>query len=208
MKKPKIYRVSLMPFLAVALTFIIVMGWGLIRAEAAHTPKAGGLLPFSFGQLAAAPNDPCTGCHTLQDFVTQKYDHAGADFALVGMHTGVSCANCHTGKPTVLKGLPLDCFGCHAADDHHNGANGTNCAQCHSPTGWQNVANFDHNTASFKLTGAHVSVPCTSCHVNGVYKGTPTTCYACHANQDAHGGHNGTDCQDCHNTSSWDEADD
>jgi hypothetical protein len=40
---------------------------------------------------------------------------------------------------------------------------------------------FDHQSTGFELTGAHREVPCESCHVRGVFRGTPRTCAACHS---------------------------
>ncbi len=39
---------------------------------------------------------------------------------------------------------------------------------------------FDHFTTGFELDGMHRSVDCESCHVHGVFKGTPRTCAQCH----------------------------
>jgi hypothetical protein len=39
---------------------------------------------------------------------------------------------------------------------------------------------FDHLRTGFPLTGAHRQVECQTCHVNGVFKGTPTQCEFCH----------------------------
>jgi Class III cytochrome C family len=39
---------------------------------------------------------------------------------------------------------------------------------------------FDHLKAGFALTGNHVQVRCESCHQNGIFKGTPRNCAACH----------------------------
>lgn len=40
---------------------------------------------------------------------------------------------------------------------------------------------FKHMTTGFALTGAHAATPCETCHVGGVFKGTPRTCDGCHA---------------------------
>jgi hypothetical protein len=71
--------------------------------------------------------------------------------------------------------------------------------------GWT-PAKFDHSLASFKLEGEHQEVPCVSCHINKVYRGTPTDCYSCHKLQDAHDGQYGQDCAICHDPSSWDHV--
>jgi hypothetical protein len=39
---------------------------------------------------------------------------------------------------------------------------------------------FDHWTTGFELTGQHRDLPCESCHVNAVFKGTPKECSSCH----------------------------
>jgi hypothetical protein len=39
---------------------------------------------------------------------------------------------------------------------------------------------FDHLTTGFELLGQHRDLPCESCHVNAIFKGTPKDCAACH----------------------------
>lgn len=39
---------------------------------------------------------------------------------------------------------------------------------------------FDHNKTGFLLTGAHYTARCATCHINGVLKGIPRDCSACH----------------------------
>ncbi len=39
---------------------------------------------------------------------------------------------------------------------------------------------FDHVRTGFPLTGAHVTLPCETCHVQGTFKGTPKKCATCH----------------------------
>ena len=40
---------------------------------------------------------------------------------------------------------------------------------------------FDHSTTGFTLEGAHRAVDCASCHVGGVFDGTPQQCSECHS---------------------------
>lgn len=40
--------------------------------------------------------------------------------------------------------------------------------------------NFDHIQTGFPLTGQHAHAPCESCHIGGVFKGTPSQCASCH----------------------------
>jgi hypothetical protein len=142
----------------------------------------------------------CGSCHTTSGWLPATFDHNLAAFKLTGAHVQVACTNCHASN--VYKGTPATCNACHAQNDHHNGQFGTDCGACHTTSAWL-PATFDHNLAAFQLTGAHSNVACSSCHVNNVYKGTPTNCYACHAANDHHNGQYGTDCGACHATSAW-----
>lgn len=147
----------------------------------------------------------CALCHTSTDWEDATFDHNRAAFKLEGKHIAVECEQCHLNS--VFKGTPQTCVSCHQADDAraHQGAYGTDCAQCHNAGDWAD-AKFDHNLAAFKLTGAHVNVQCARCHINGVYKGTPQTCVGCHAEPQEHLGAFGTDCAQCHSTSTWEGA--
>ncbi len=40
--------------------------------------------------------------------------------------------------------------------------------------------NFDHVKTGFPLSGAHATLPCETCHVQGAFKGTPKKCATCH----------------------------
>jgi hypothetical protein len=146
----------------------------------------------------------CLACHDGVDSYGHNFSHNNVIFHLTGKHAPLACGACHTGARTIadLKATSQTCEACHAKNDAHNGQLGNDCGACHATSGWQ-PATFDHNLASFKLTGAHASVACTSCHFNNVFKGTPTDCYSCHAKNDAHKGQFGTDCSACHITIAW-----
>ena len=63
-----------------------------------------------------------------------------------------------------------------------------------------------HNATAFKLEGKHLTLPCESCHLNGQYRGTPTTCYSCHwvrRKDDRFQTRLGTECESCHRPISW-----
>lgn len=142
----------------------------------------------------------CGDCHTPEAWKPAKFNHDLASFKLEGKHIDVPCEKCHVdGK---YLGTPMDCAACHTKDDAHLGSYGTNCADCHSVNGWT-PATFDHALSAFPLTGAHIGVPCVSCHINSVFKGTPMDCYSCHSSKDAHAGKFGKDCAACHTTSAW-----
>ena len=75
------------------------------------------------------------------------------------------------------------------------------------------VRDFDHLKTGYALTGVHVSQRCESCHVNGIFRGTPKDCVSCHtmgqrlarANTVKPAMHVKTDlgCEACHNTKSF-----
>jgi hypothetical protein len=142
----------------------------------------------------------CGSCHDTSAWKNATVDHNRTAFPLTGRHQGITCGLCHANG--VYRGTPKNCISCHASDDQHNGAFGTDCASCHTTSGWPG-ATFNHGTTAFPLTGRHASATCAQCHVNGVYRGTPKTCVACHASDDAHNGAFGTNCASCHTTSGW-----
>ncbi len=143
----------------------------------------------------------CGDCHNpagWQDNV--KFDHNLSVFKLVGRHAEVACEKCHINH--VFQGTPQDCYSCHQKDDEHKGAYGTDCSACHTPKTWEG-AQVDHSLFAFKLEGKHVGVACLNCHINNVFKGTPTACAACHDKDDAHRGAYGSDCAFCHTPNGW-----
>jgi hypothetical protein len=40
---------------------------------------------------------------------------------------------------------------------------------------------FDHAHTGFPITGVHATTPCETCHIGGVFIGTPRACDGCHA---------------------------
>jgi hypothetical protein len=146
----------------------------------------------------------CLACHDGIDTFGSDFDHNRFLFDLTGKHVGAPCSACHLNARTVpdLQAAPTDCFSCHAEDEPHEGRFGTDCGSCHTTDGWK-PASFDHNLAAFKLEGKHAQVECESCHINGVYRGTPMDCYSCHAQDDVHMGSFGTQCGNCHNPAGW-----
>jgi len=145
----------------------------------------------------------CGKCHVPDDWKQATFDHNLSPFKLVGAHATVDCAACHVNN--VFQGTPQDCHSCHSKDDHHNGQFGTDCGACHTPDAWL-PATFDHSKSAFPLTGAHLTLQCTQCHVNNVFTGTPTTCVSCHAQPAYHLGLFGTGCATCHTTGGWSPA--
>ena len=63
-----------------------------------------------------------------------------------------------------------------------------------------------HNATAFPLQGKHQTVACESCHLRGMYKGTPATCYDCHwarRRDDKFQTRLGTQCETCHRPTAW-----
>ena len=67
-----------------------------------------------------------------------------------------------------------------------------------------------HNDTSFPLDGRHRDLPCTSCHrQQGNYKAAPTKCFDCHwtrRQDDRYRLQLGSQCEQCHRTTSWTDA--
>ena len=71
---------------------------------------------------------------------------------------------------------------------------------------WETPGRSFHNATSFPLEGQHLIVACQSCHIAGVYKGTPNTCVACHwirRRDDRYALRLGSQCEQCHRPSAW-----
>jgi hypothetical protein len=70
---------------------------------------------------------------------------------------------------------------------------------------------FDHFTTGFELIGRHRDAACEQCHVDGIFKGTPHECAACHAPGSRIGATvkpsnhivSGNDCSQCHTPFGW-----
>ncbi len=158
----------------------------------------------------------CETCHGTASFHVEKFVHPArketAQF-FAGKHATIACAECHrketsdfpAGHGTAVRyALPVDCAHCH--EDFHHGALGRDCASCHDVEIWRTASRAFHKTAAFTLEGKHLAVPCASCHLKGVLKGTPTGCYDCHwirKPDDRFKTKLGTDCQTCHRPIAW-----
>lgn len=72
-------------------------------------------------------------------------------------------------------------------------------------------SSFDHFTTGFELDGAHRFADCESCHMDGMFVGTPTQCAGCHTNasriraatKPAKHALSSQNCEACHRTSAW-----
>jgi hypothetical protein len=204
--------------------------------ESCHTPTSGGQMTFALRTTACndchqrdfqATRNPdhtaggfphdCAQCHATVAWQTAHFDHNASGFPLTGAHIAVACAQCHgTGG---FGALPTTCVSCHQKDynatttpAHQPAGFPTDCTACHTTVTWTG-ATFNHSATAFPLTGAHLQATCAQCHGDGVYKGKPTACVACHQSD-----YNGTtdpnhaqaqlstDCASCHNTTIWSSA--
>lgn len=157
----------------------------------------------------------CKECHTEQTFndwaALNRFNHNKTPFALKGKHKQTACKECHKADvaPSLVfqdrLGIPNErCDQCHR--DVHEGAFGTNCAQCHTENSFRGTASlegFDHDKTHFALEGKHEAVDCKKCHTSGsMTDPVPhNKCASCHA--DFHEGqfsvvHNKMDCAACH----------
>lgn len=146
----------------------------------------------------------CLACHDGVDQYARPFDHRSVGIELGPAHDEVACVECHIDahSSTDLQKATFTCVACHRADDAHVGAFGTQCGACHIPTTWEAV-NVNHDLTGFPLDGMHVDVPCESCHIGGVFDGTPTACSECHWQDDIHNQAFGVDCGACHSTAGF-----
>jgi hypothetical protein len=110
-----------------------------------------------------------------------------------------------------------ECLTCHQQDfnsttnpNHQAAGFSTDCATCHTTAPGWSPATYDHTV--WPLLGSHIPVSCDQCH-NGNYSNTPNTCEGCHMpdyNSSVDPDHVTaglpTDCGQCHNEGSWDNA--
>jgi hypothetical protein len=164
----------------------------------------------SFGQN-------CSSCHETSSFKQinkAAFDHSRTKFPLIGKHKTVGCNNCHKAPSGYKMKFEL-CTDCHT--DFHKAQfvvnNLTqNCSDCHSENRFR-PSSFTlemHNKAKFQITGAHLAIPCESCHYQQsqwLFKGTAIACINCHKNI-----HENelkpeflpdNNCGTCHQTESW-----
>jgi hypothetical protein len=157
----------------------------------------------------------CEQCHGMDSWFGAAFDHLKfTGFALTGAHAALDCNSCHLGGK--FKGTPADCVGCHLRDfQNTNNPNHVSlnfpqtCQGCHNTTAWQ-PANFNHALIGFPLTGAHATLQCSQCHINGNFNLNSTNCVSCHL-KDYQGTTNPNHvqanfpqtCQNCHDTVSW-----
>ena len=85
------------------------------------------------------------------------------------------------------------------------------CSACHSEHRGADAEiapvvpeTFDHSATDLPLEGAHVRVPCASCHpADRLHREAGNRCFDCHGDADPHEGRLGDDCERCHSPASW-----
>ena len=161
-----------------------------------------------------------------------RFDHDETGYTLTGKHRALKCNQCHTGKlikaPDIIAwatenskfsvldrtflGLERKCTACHA--DVHRGEVTDDCSACHNTDDWHQAAKqFDHDSARFRLIGAHRNVPCEKCHKPHTTRKPAVPqltglvfdrCTGCH--EDVHRGEVTGDCAACHDNNDWKRA--
>ncbi|MCX6287225.1 MAG: cytochrome C [Bacteroidetes bacterium] len=163
----------------------------------------------------------CMSCHSEASFHTVKgisnFDHFKTKYPLENKHQGVPCKSCH--KTNVTDPVKHSrCFDCHS--DYHYGQFAKqgvipDCSGCHSTKGFTGTSFTieQHNSANFKLDGAHLATPCFACHKKQEkwsFRQIGIRCADCH--KDIHEGfinkkyYPDNNCSICHNPSHWGEV--
>lgn len=162
------------------------------------------------GRTREAQAHDCKHCHTDHEgrdfaiilFDLETFDHSRSDFSLEGEHLRAECDTCH-GEGKKFREAPSNCIDCHKEDDNHKGSLGEKCANCHNPSGWEDVSSFDHDKTDFPLKDSHKQVACDNCHRADLYKDIQTDCVGCHLIQDVHADRFGPKCETCHSSTKW-----
>ncbi len=136
--------------------------------------------------VAAGFPTTCDTCHHPTDttWTQSTFNHATL-YPLVGVHATQPCAACHAnnrypGTPTLCSGCHIDKYNATTTPKHSAAGFPTTCDTCHKATDadWLQ-GSFNHATF-FQLVGVHSAQPCSACHANNRFPGTPTLCSGCH----------------------------
>jgi hypothetical protein len=171
------------------------------------------------------PDLGCRHCHpehrgadaSLTEMDSAAFPHEAVGFSLNGhprtaAREPFTCKDCHPEDVTTF--APATCDACHRQISlsfmtAHTLAFDSACLDCHDGVD-RFDENFDHNVFSFKLTGKHVEVECSQCHLNarglGDFAVTLQDCYSCHHADDPHEGRFGAECSQCHTAEGWSPA--
>ena len=150
-------------------------------------------------------DDDCASCHQSTEWADAEFDHDTTEFPLLGKHQEAACLDCHEDR--TFPNPPTSCFGCHEADDAHDGRSGQQCENCHNPTDWHD-SSFDHaRDTEFPLEGKHADAACGDCHSENPFEDEmDMACVSCHLEDDAHDKHRGDQCDSCHVSAEWEKS--
>ena len=167
----------------------------------------------------------CSTCHNTQSFKIDKpFDHLKeTGYPLAGHHKALDCKACHQTKDLKEKYRWPDltskrCLACHK-DQHGNKLSakfrGGKCDTCHNQEHWP-ISSFNHQLTSFELEGKHKQLDCIECHKQppGVrvtdtksfgWTSLQPSCASCHKSPHSQAflKKNGSRCEKCHGTQSW-----
>lgn len=186
----------------------------------------------------------CSGCHQTDGWSSligntfgTAAEHSRTGFDLVGAHFTAPCSACHTRGASSSRTVRLrfasgtrgrrfpapaheTCVDCHL-DAHAEGlpmrGESSPCTDCHSEDAWTPSSFAPDRHASetrFALTGSHVAVACSACHVGDPdrvhidFRSEGAGCASCHQKDDPHAGQfadeaGSTTCENCHATDDW-----
>jgi len=135
--------------------------------------------------MASGFSTNCVECHlpTAESWGAENFH---LFFPLTEGHNIADCAACH--DVNNYSAASPECSSCHI-DDYNNAANpnhltagfNTNCAECHTTSGWQPADYKQHDAQSFPIySGNHKGEwnSCTECHIGGDYNNF--SCIDCH----------------------------
>jgi hypothetical protein len=134
----------------------------------------------------------CTKCHntnSFHDINKSSFDHNKTIFPLLGKHNQVECSTCHKTNLTA-KLKHQNCSDCHS--DYHktefaNHKNKGECSVCHTVEGFTPslFTLEEHQKTKFPLTGKHLALPCSNCHLKNeiwTFDKQGNNCIDCHEN--------------------------
>ena len=158
----------------------------------------------------------CQDCHTADGWTVHPskilFKHSETGFELKGQHQTVQCRTCHVSLVFSDKKGKNNCSDCHT--DIHENTVGKNCARCHDSRTWiiERVTDL-HRMGKFPLLGNHATADCQQCHksVSSLkFEPLGIRCYDCHAstyaatkNPNHIKANYSTDCQQCHDFTSF-----
>ncbi|MCX6170991.1 MAG: cytochrome c3 family protein [Ignavibacteriales bacterium] len=158
----------------------------------------------------------CQDCHKVDGWTVNPakilFRHSETGFELKGQHQIVKCTACHESLVFSDKKGKDNCSDCHT--DIHENTVGKNCVRCHDSRTWiiENIIDL-HRMGKFPLLGNHAKADCQQCHrLASSLKFEPLgiRCYDCHAatyaatkNPSHIKANYSTDCQQCHNFTSF-----